>query len=182
MPDMAFLTAGMEFLAKSKDLKQTISQLVRLAANACGTDMGSLYLLDPKDRYLRPFVLVNLPAEYTDACAQIGLGEQCCGRAALHKMPWCVEDMLTDPLFSACRDAAEAAGIRAGFSLPVLDAHGEVLGTLASHFREPYRPDDYVIERARLFAQLIAFALARYNKVSQVPVTDRQMITEAAAD
>jgi GAF domain-containing protein len=162
MADMAFLTAGMEYLAKSRDLKQTITELVRLAANACGSDMGSLYLLEA-DGYLRPFVLVNLPPEYTAGCTAVGLGEQCCGRAALHKMPWSVEDMRTDPLFIACRDAAATAGIRAAFSIPVLDAHGEVLGSLATHFREPYRADEYAIERSKLFAQLIAFALARYK-------------------
>ena len=175
MSDMAFLTAGMDYLAKSQDLKQTIEQLVRLAANACGSDMGSLYLLDPADRYLRPFALVNLPPEYTAGCSAVGLGEQCCGRAALHKIPWIVADMCTDPLFIACRDAAAKAGVRSAFSVPVLDARGEVLGTLASHFREPYHPDKYALERSKLFAQLIAFALARYG-------ADRNVVEAAAAD
>jgi GAF domain-containing protein len=164
MSDMSFITAGMEYLAKSKDLKQTITELVRLAANACGSEMGSLYVLDPTDNCLKPFVLVNLPAEYTAGCTRIGLGEQCCGRAALHKIPWVVEDMLTDPLFIACREAARIAGVRAAFSVPVLDAQGECIGTLASHFREPFAPDTYALERSKLFAQLIAFAMARYEK------------------
>src|SRR4051812_34417221 len=34
MSDMSFLTAGMEYLAKSQDLRSTIERLVRLAANA----------------------------------------------------------------------------------------------------------------------------------------------------
>lgn len=170
MSDMSFITAGMEFLAKSKDLKQTIEQLVRLSANACGSDMGSLYMLDRADNYLKPFVLVNLPPEYTAGCERVGLGEQCCGRAALHKIPWVVEDMLSDPLFIACREAARTAGIRAGFSVPVLDAQGECIGTLASHFREPYRPDAYSLERSKLFAQLIAFAMARYERERTQPV------------
>lgn len=174
MSDMSFLTAGMEYLAKSKDLRSTIERLVRLAANACGTDMGSLYLLDATDNYLRPFALVNLPPEYTAGCSAVGLGEQCCGRAALHKMPWAVEDMRTDPLFLACRDAAATAGIRAGFSVPVMDPEGAVLGTLASHFREPYHPDMYALERSKLFAQLIAHALVRYRSNS--------LASQAAAD
>lgn len=175
MLDMAFLTAGMEFLAKSQDLKQTIEQLVRLAANACGSDMGSLFLLDPADHYLRPFALVNLPPEYLAGCSAVGLGEQCCGRAALHKIPWIVEDMLTDPLFAACRDAAAQAGVRSAFSVPVLDSQGECLGSLASHFREVYRPDKYALERSKLFSQLIAFALARFGE-------NRVTVEAAAAD
>ena len=167
---MTFLSAGMEYLAKSRDLTKTIEHLVRLAANACGSDMGSLYLLDPADGYLKPFMLVNLPPEYTAGCSKLRPGEQCCGRAALHKIPWVVEDMLTDPLFIDCREAARTSGIRAGFSVPVLNAKGDCLGTLASHFRERFRPDDYAVERSKLFAQLIAFALARYQAEQQVSV------------
>ena len=181
MSETSFLAAGMEYLAKSQDLRGTIERLVRLAANACGTDMGSLYLLDPTDNYLRPFALVNLPLEYTAGCSAVALGEQCCGRAALHKMPWSVEDMRTDPLFSACRDAAAEAGIRAGFSVPVLDEDGDVLGTLASHFREPYRPDVYALERSRLFAQLIALALVRY-RTNNLPSQAATLANQAAAD
>jgi GAF domain-containing protein len=180
MSDMSFIAAGMEFLAKSKDLKQTIEQLVRLAANACGSDMGSLYVLDRTDNYLKPFVLVNLPPEYTAGCTQVGLGEQCCGRAALHKIPWVVEDMLRDPLFIACREAARTAGVRSAFSVPILDAQGECIGTLASHFREPFRPDTYVLERSKLFAQLIAFAMARYERERKEAV--ETAVSSAAAD
>jgi GAF domain-containing protein len=166
--DLSFVSAGMEYLAKSQDLKKTIAELVRLSANACGSEMGSLYLIDKADRYLKPFVLVNLPPEYIAGCSQLALGEQCCGRAALHKIPWIVEDMFTDPLFVDCREAAKTAGIRSGFSVPVLDAKGECLGTLASHFRERFRPDDHALERSKLFARLIAFALARYEAEKQV--------------
>jgi GAF domain-containing protein len=179
MSDMSFITAGMDYLAKSKDLKRTITELVRLAANACGSDMGSLYVLDRTDNYLKPFVLVNLPPEYTAGCARVGLGEQCCGRAALHKIPWIVQDMLSDPLFIACREAARGAGVRAAFSVPVLDAQGECIGTLASHFREPFHPDQYALERSKLFAQLIAFAMARYEMQRTRPV---RFAASSAAD
>ena len=53
------------------------------------------------------------------------------------------------------------SGIRAAFSVPVIDAQGRVLGSLASHYRKPFSPTAYEIERNHLFATLIAFALVR---------------------
>ena len=161
---MKFLQSGIRFIGESTDLKHTISELVRLAAAAAGSEMGSLYLVDKEAGVLKPFVLVGLPEVYTRGCGEIKIGSQCCGRAVLHKRPWVVSDMLTDPLFAEARQAALDSGIRAGFSVPVLSADGEALGSLASHFREPYTPSPYAIERNRLFATLISFAIARHQQ------------------
>lgn len=161
--DMQFLQAGMKFLADSHDLNATIHRIVELAANACGSDMGTLCLVDRTEHVLKPFAVVGLPEAYINGCGRIGVGEQCCGRAALHRVPWVVEDMRTDPLFKAAAASAEKVGVRAAFSVPVLDARGECIAVLASHFHDRYRPSEYTLERAKLFAQLIAFALAKYN-------------------
>jgi GAF domain-containing protein len=161
--DLQFLQAGMKFLAESQDLNATIHRIVELAANACGSNMGTLCLVDRTEQVLKPFAAVGLPDAYLEGCGRIGVGEQCCGRAALHRVPWVVEDMRTDPLFKVAADNAAKVGVRAAFSVPVLDAHGECIAVLASHFHERYRPTEYTLERARLFAQLIAFALAKYN-------------------
>jgi GAF domain-containing protein len=160
---MQFLQAGMKFLAESHDLEATIHRIVELAANACGSDMGTLCLVDRNEHVLKPFAVVGLPDAYIEGCGRIAVGDQCCGRAALHRVPWIVEDMRTDPLFRAAAAGAAKVGVRSAFSVPVLDARGECIAVLASHFREPFRPTEYTLERAKLFSQLIAFALAKYN-------------------
>lgn len=153
--------AGMRHVASSNDLPSVVRGLVEAASACVGSNMGSLYLLDEKRGVLVPFVIHNLPESYIAGCAEVPLGTQCCGRAALHKTPWIVSDMWTDPLFVDCREAAVTAGMRSAFSVPVLDANGVVKGALASHFREPYLPSPYDLERQSLFAKLIAFALAK---------------------
>ena len=159
--DSDFLLAGMEFVTKIEDPKVAIEKLVTAAAAAIGSDMGSFYTLNHEDEVLEPYVTVNFPAEYAAACASVPLGEQCCGRAAKYKHPWVVEDMWTDPLFLGAREGAKKARIRAAFSVPVLDFDGNCLGSLASHFRSPFKPTAYELERQSLFAKLIAFALAK---------------------
>lgn len=164
--DSKFLARGFEYVANSTNLQATLESLVKVASECVGSSGGSLYLLDATRGVLTPCVLYNLPDEYVAGCAEVPLGTQCCGRAALHKVPWTVCDMLADPLFVDCRDAARASGMRAAFSVPVLDANGNCLGSLACHFREPYEPSAYALERNRLFAQLIAFAIARRQEMA----------------
>jgi GAF domain-containing protein len=159
--DAKFLLAGMQHVANAADLNSVIRGLVEAASASLGSNMGSLYLLDSARGVLIPYILHNLPDTYIAGCAEVPLGSQCCGRAALHHVPWIVSDMWTDPLFVDCREAAMVSGIRAGFSLPVIDAQGKCLGTLASHFRSQYTPSSYDLERQSVFAKLIAFALTR---------------------
>jgi GAF domain-containing protein len=163
--DADFLLAGMGFVANSTDPKFAIAKLVEAAASALGSDMGSFYLLDEDGKVLKPYVTFNFPEAYLAGCSAVRIGEQCCGRAAQYKLPWVVEDMWTDPLFEQARDAAKQAGIRAGFSVPVLDANGNCLGSLASHFRKTFRPSMYELERQSIFAKLIGFALVKHGLV-----------------
>ena len=156
-----FLRAGHQHIAHSTNLKQTISDLVKMAVATAGTDMGSLYLLKKTDRLLHPFILLNLPDSYLEGCSAVPVGTQCCGRAVLHKIPWVVEDMWSDPLFSDCQAAAKKSGIRSAVSVPVINDGGECLGSLASHFREVHRPGQETIDTLQTMGKLIAYALMR---------------------
>ena len=79
----------------------------------------------------------------------------------MHRLPWIVSDMWADPLFKDAAEGAKKAGIRAAFSVPVLDYEGNCLGSLASHFRSTFTPTAHDLERQSLFAKLIAFALKK---------------------
>lgn len=163
-----FLESGYRLVSQSHDVEATISQLVQKAVQLSGSEMGSLYLLDKRDRVLRPFVTLNLPPSYLDGCKEIPVGTQCCGRAVLHRMPWFVKDMLTDPLFADAREAARKSGIRAAFSVPVITDGGDCLGSLAAHFREPHTPMPDVVALVELCASVIAAAVNRYLAVKPV--------------
>jgi GAF domain-containing protein len=158
-----FLESGYQLVSQSQDLEATISQLVQKAVQVAGSDMGSLYLLDETKKVLRPFVTINLPQEYVDGCKEVEVGAQCCGRAVLHRMPWFVENMETDPLFREAREAARRSGVGAAFSVPVITEAGECLGSLAAHFKHPHAPTADVVEVVQLCASVIAAAVSRYK-------------------
>ena len=161
MSDMAFIQKGLDQIQSGIAADSTLNELVQLAVSAAKAEAGSLSLMDEERQVLKITVTVGLPEEYVKGCGDIALGDQCCGRAALHRKPWIVTDMLTDPLFATAREASARTGIRAAFSVPVIQANGKVLGSLACHYRKPYTPTAYEIERNHLFATLIAFALVR---------------------
>jgi GAF domain-containing protein len=161
MSDIAFIQQGLQLFQSNAALQSTLTELVQLAVNAARSEAGSLYLMDEERQVLKMSVVIGLPDDYVKGCGDVPLGDQCCGRAAQQKKAWIVTDMLTDPLFASAREASAKSGIRAAFSVPVIDAQGRVLGSLASHYRKPFFPNAYEIERNHLFATLIAFALVR---------------------
>ena len=161
MSDIGFLQRGLSVIQSETLVQATLNELVQLAVNAAKSEAGSLFLLDEERQVLKMAVTIGLPDDYVKGCGDVALGDQCCGRAALHRKAWVVTDMLTDPLFASAREASLKSGIRAAFSVPVIDAQGKVLGSLACHYRKPFFPSAYEIERNHVFATLIAFALVR---------------------
>jgi GAF domain-containing protein len=171
MHEEMFVVNGRRYIVASQDVNKAVRDLVRAAAEAVGSNMGSLFLLDQHRKVLKPAVIANLPEEYIKGCGEIPVGQQCCGRAVLHGLPWHVEDIWNSAFFPPeGREAAQRAGVRACFSIPVVDAKGKCLGSLAAHFSEPHTPSLYEIERHRMFAELIAFALSSEAEAVQSSV------------
>lgn len=158
--DFHYVHNALDRLAQDPALQSNLNELVRLAGQAAKSDACSLYYVDPEERCLKPMVVLGLPSDYVRGCGNVAIGDQCCGRAVEHKKPWVVKDMLTDPLFANARGASEVTGIRSAFSVPVINAENEAIASLACHYRVPYAPTNYDIERNRIFATLIAFAMS----------------------
>ena len=71
-------------------------------------------------------------------------------------------DVARDPLWSESRQSAEARGIRAAWSMPIIAAHGgRVLGVLAVYFDEPCQPEPADMQLLELAAQLADIAIDR---------------------
>lgn len=161
MSDIGFMQQGLQHIQAGTAVNSTLTELVQLAVNAAKSQAGTLFLVDEERQVLKMAVNIGLPDEYLQGCGDVAIGDQCCGRAVQHRKAWMVTDMLSDPLFATAREGAVQSGIRAAFSVPVISADGKVLGSLACHYRKPFTPTAYEIERNHVFATLIAFALVR---------------------
>jgi GAF domain-containing protein len=161
---LRFFDHSLFHLANSNgDVKTAIGELVRLAAEGANSRSASLYIVHPTEPVLKPLVTFGLPEEYVQACGDVRIGDQCCGRAVQHRKPWVVADMLVDPLFESARSAARISPIRAGFSVPVIDDRGACLGSLACHYDQPHTATSAEIERNEIWATMIAHTICKFN-------------------
>jgi len=176
-----YFQSGKSLLPADERLAFAIGVYLDLALEASGASGGSFYVCDVNKRILVPYATLGIPLEYTKLCGEVALGDQCCGRAAMHKRPWIVSDMLTDPLFAAAREAALNSPIRAGFSIPVLDTAGECIGVLACVFKAPHTPTAEDILRNETWADLIGRSISdaqasRFRR--EVSPSDERAITD----
>ena len=118
---------------------------------------------DPNQPVLKPLATLGLPEQYVQACGDVRIGDQCCGRAVQQRKPWIVSDMLEDPLFASAKKAAQVSPIRAAFSVPVIDERGHCLGSLGCHYDHPHVPTREDIERNEIWASMIAHVISRYS-------------------
>ena len=133
-----------------------LAKMLGVACEQAEAQGATLFVVDGD--VLKPYIVYNLPAEYTKGIGTVRVGEQCCGRAVAHKRPWIVADMLTDPLFADGRKGAADSPIRAAFSVPVMDGD-RAIASLACHFTKPHMPSDLDIERNQVLANLFAISL-----------------------
>lgn len=170
--DIRYFEDGLRAIEGSGDLKGALGDLVQLAASAAQSKASSLYMKDETGEFLKPLVTWGLSEAYIANCGDVRIGEQCCGRAVAQRKVWVVSDMLNDPLFAAARQAAVESPIRAAFSVPVIDANDEAIGSLACHFSEVHTPTSSEIERNRTWASLIAYTISQYKEAARTEAAD----------
>ena len=126
-------------VARGDSLAEILDSLCRFVEGQAPDVLASISLLDG-DR-LWHGAAPSLPKAYTDAIngAAIGPSTGSCGTAAYRGEPVIVEDIASDPLWSAYRDLALSHSLRACWSIPV-SPQGKVIATFAMYYREPRRP------------------------------------------
>ena len=178
LKEIRFFDQEFQRISGTGDLRSALANLVQLAVEGARSNSGSFYIVDSNQRVLRPLITCGLPASYIDACGPVRIGDQCCGRAVEHRMPWIVSDMLTDPLFSTARSASEVSPIRAAFSVPAIAENGDCLGSLACHYGEIYTPSAEQIRNNEVWASMIAHTISKYKDVhtqeAESPEADRE--------
>jgi GAF domain-containing protein len=86
----------------------------------------------------------SLPKAYTDAINGMAIGPSAgsCGTAASRGEPVIVEDIASDPLWSAYCNLALSHSLRACWSTPV-SSQGKVIATFAMYYCKPRRPTEF---------------------------------------
>ena len=162
--------------ASEKDMRDAISsgaplptvlEQIALGIEALVPDLlASIVLLDPDGLHLRHGAAPHLPEAYVHSLDGLPIGPQAgsCGTAMYQHRQVIVTDIETDPLWDAYRALARPYGLRACWSTPVLDADGQVLGSLAMYYREPRAPTERDLDVIGRTTHLVAIAIERVRR------------------
>ena len=137
----------------------------------------SVLLVDPTGRLLRPGAAPSLPVAYVQAVdpVTIAIGQGCCGTAAARREMVIVEDVEQSDLWTAYAPTAVAHGLRACWSVPVLDDSHGLLGTLAMYYGVPRTPSTQEIDLIQFAASLAAFVIQRHRDAERLRANEARL-------
>jgi len=145
----------------------------------------SVLTLDDDGISVRHLSAPRLPAIYSHAIDGLPIGPQTgsCGTAMYRKEKVIVSDIATDPLWAHAKELALQFDLRASWSLPVLNAKGDVLGAFATYYktsRSPAKIELDIIERA---ANLIRIILVNNLAEEELKISnERYMLATKATN
>jgi len=102
----------------------------------------SVLTLDEDGISIRPLSAPSIPIAYSELINGIPIGPAVgsCGTAMYLKKRIIVADIAADPLWQEYKELALSFDLRACWSLPVLNAQGEILASFATYYKFPQKP------------------------------------------
>lgn len=170
-----------ELMVHEAPLGEVLDELVLAVERESDGMIGSLLLYDPERGTLHHGAAPGLPREYVEALdgTVAGPGVGSCGSAAHLRSEVIVVDIEHDDRWLEYRDLALEHGLGACWSVPVLDAAGEVLGTFALYYRAPRAPSTAELLLIRQASRLAALAIERQRAHAELKrLTTRDPLTD----
>ena len=151
----------LEEIAAGTPLTAVLEGIARFTEEHGSPGIATLMMPEGDGSSLRLASAPRLPASLKAGFGSVPVGPRngTCGTAAFRRERVIVRDIATDPLWEGWpgREALLGAGIRACWSVPILSARGEVLGTFAVYYvdvREPGAEDFKIVEIASHLAKI----------------------------
>jgi signal transduction histidine kinase len=162
--------AIIDFMANGASFREALDRIAILVERLAPPALCSILLLQRDGIHLRPAAAPSLPDAYCQAIEGLEIGPSVgsCGTAAYTKRPVIVTDIATSPLWELPREFVLSFGLRACWSLPIMNADGRVLGTIAMYYREPRAPSDHDFALLEPCARLVRLALAQHHKEEEL--------------
>ncbi|HEY4286865.1 MAG TPA: PAS domain S-box protein [Puia sp.] len=136
----------------------------------------SVLTLDDDSLCVRLLSAPGLPAIYAHAIdgLPIGPAQGSCGTAMYRKETVIVSDIATDPLWKDHRDLALQFGLRACWSIPVLDNRDEVLAAFAVYYDTAKSPTDVEMDIFERVANLVAIIIESKKAEEELNISNER--------
>jgi PAS domain S-box-containing protein len=173
-----------DVMARGTPLPETLSHIALLVERLAPPALCSILLLQADGRHLRLGAGPSLPDRYNQIVHDLEIGPSVgsCGTAAFRKEPVIVSDIATDPLWELPREFTLSCGLRACWSMPIINDTGVVLGTIAMYYREPRAPTPRDFGLLEPASRLVRLALAQHRQDLELRESEARfrLATEAA--
>ncbi|HEX2090782.1 MAG TPA: PAS domain-containing sensor histidine kinase [Longimicrobiaceae bacterium] len=143
-------------LTSHLELEGVLREVLAAAVALQNADMGVLMLSSAGQQDLYTVASIGFSDEYLDLAGRVAVGMGACGTAVAERRAVIVEDVESDPIFAPYVEAARLADYRSVFSCPLYGRSGEILGTLATYFRERHSPSEREVRLVELYARQAA--------------------------
>ncbi|WP_298090577.1 bifunctional diguanylate cyclase/phosphodiesterase [uncultured Sphingomonas sp.] len=167
----------LEMIATGEPLDTTMARLCLEVEKMTPGAVCSVLLVDGEGR-IHPLAGPSLPATYSAALDGIAIGADVgsCGTAAYTRQPVVVTDIADDHRWIRYRHMVLPLGYRACWSSPILDTHGQAIGTFAFYYRERRGPTALEEAIVRHCLHLGTIAIERHQRVED---RERRASTDA---
>jgi len=152
----------MEMIFKGEDLVSLLTEIVQWAEQESREGMlASILLMDEKGERLLHGAAPSLPEEYNNNIhgTYIGPAVGSCGTAAFTRRQVIAEDIREDILWKDYQHLANAHGLRACWSTPLIARDGKVLGTFAMYYKKANRPTPHDLRIIQLISYTTVIAI-----------------------
>ncbi len=163
-------------ISEDRPLNEILEVLISGLDSLSPEIIASVMLVDRKTGRLRTGPAPRLPKEYLEAVDGVSFGEGVgsCGTAAFRGESVFTEDIDEDPLWEDCRELTRAHGLRACWSVPVIDDRGVVLCTFALYSRVPARPRDRDLNVLTRATHLLRIAMVRTRRREELEASQER--------
>ena len=167
----------LEMIARGEPLESVLTSLMLLIEAQADEMLCSILLLSDDGAHVRHGAAPSLPLHYVKAVdgAPIGPKNGSCGTAMYLAKPVIVTDIFTDPLWEDYRGLAEASGLRACWSTPILSGSGKVLGSFAMYSRQPQSPSGSEAKLTEVATHIAGIAIERQRWEDELRRTQGQL-------
>ena len=153
----------LKLIAQGASLKDVLDALTAAIENMAPGCFCSILLLDEDRRRLREGSGGGLPPEYMRLVDGLEIGPEVgsCGSAAFLNQAVIVTDIATDYRWAAAKEMPLSFGLRACWSVPILDSKNQVLGTFAMYHQHVTAPHSRELGVVEAGARLAGNAIER---------------------
>jgi diguanylate cyclase (GGDEF)-like protein/PAS domain S-box-containing protein len=168
---------ALEMIAAGAPIGGTLEAIVRAIEDYAPEALASILLLGADGVHLRHGATGRLPKTFSSAIDGEPIGPRAgsCGTAMHRGEPVITQDIATDPLWANYRPLAQAHGLRACWSTPIIDSGRRVLGSFALYLREPALPTERHLRLIALATHTAAVAIQKARDDAQRAELHRQL-------